>query len=44
VVITRHIAFNTDGALKRILGTTISNIESFARGEPQNVVANPNSN
>lgn len=39
VIITPHIAFNTDGALRRILDTTLSNIQAFARGRPQNVVA-----
>jgi D-lactate dehydrogenase len=38
VIITPHIAFNTDGALRRILDTTLSNIRAFARGQPQNVV------
>jgi len=40
VIITPHIAFDTDGALQRILDTTLSNIEAFARGRPQNVVSN----
>lgn len=40
VIITPHIAFYTDGALQRILDTTLSNIHAFARGRPQNVVSN----
>ena len=38
VVITPHNAFNTQEALFRILDTTISNIDSFVRGTPQNEV------
>ena len=38
VVITPHNAFNTKEALFRILDTTISNIDSFVRGTPQNEV------
>jgi len=36
VVITPHNAFNTKEALRRILETTIENIESFIAGKPQN--------
>lgn len=38
VIITPHNAFNTHGALKRILDTTIENIQSFIKGEPKNLV------
>jgi D-lactate dehydrogenase len=39
VVVTPHNAYNTEAALKRILSTTIANIEAFARGAPQNLVS-----
>jgi len=39
VVVTPHIAFNTEEALRRILETTLSNIKAFASGSPQNVVS-----
>ncbi len=38
VVVTPHIAYDTAEALGRIVGTTLDNIEAFARGEPQNLV------
>lgn len=38
VVITPHIAFNSREAFLRILETTVSNIESFLAGKPENVV------
>jgi D-lactate dehydrogenase len=38
VLITPHIAYDTDGALRRILDTTLANIEAFAAGHPQNIV------
>ncbi|MBN2552843.1 MAG: 2-hydroxyacid dehydrogenase [Spirochaetales bacterium] len=38
VYITPHNAFNTREAVGRILDTTVENIRSFARGQPQNVV------
>ncbi len=38
VIITPHIAFNTDEAVKRILDTTIDNILSFSKGEIKNRV------
>lgn len=38
VVITPHIAFNTEEALRRIQDTTIENIRSFFLGHPQNLV------
>lgn len=34
VLVTPHNAFNSKEALERILGTTLSNIESFAKGSP----------
>jgi hypothetical protein len=37
--ITPHNAYNTTEAVGRIIGTTMENIEAFARGEPRNVVA-----
>lgn len=39
VVVTPHVAFNTDEALQRILDTTLANIEAFACGTPQNAVS-----
>jgi len=41
VYVTPHSAFNTREAVERILDTTIENIERFASGQPQNVVAGP---
>jgi D-lactate dehydrogenase len=41
VVVTPHIAFDTDEAVRRITDTTIENIESFCKGEPRNVVGAP---
>lgn len=41
VVVTPHIAYNTQEALHRILATTLDNIEAFARGEPRNLVVRP---
>lgn len=38
VIITPHIAFNTNEAVKRILNTTIENINAFASGEIKNRV------
>ena len=38
VIVTPHIAFNTAEAVKRILDTTIENINSFAGGELKNRV------
>lgn len=39
VIITPHSAFNTREAVERILSTTVDNIASFSRGEPENVVS-----
>ncbi len=41
VVVTPHIAYDTEEALRRILQTTLGNIEAFARGERPNLVAPP---
>jgi D-lactate dehydrogenase len=38
VVMTPHIGFDTHEAVRRIVDTTVENIESYCRGEPQNVV------
>ena len=38
VYITPHSAFNTREAVERILETTVRNIRSYSRGDPQNVV------
>ena len=39
VIITPHNAFNSQEALKRILTTTIENINAFVKGKPINVVS-----
>jgi len=39
VIVTPHNAYNTDSAVRRIIETTLDNIEAFARGEPRNVVS-----
>jgi len=39
VIVTPHNAYNTDAALRRIMETTLANIEAFVRGAPQNVVS-----
>ncbi len=38
VVLTPHIAFNSHEAVRRILDTTIDNVNAFLRGAPDNVV------
>ena len=38
VIVTPHIAFNTQEAITRILDTTVENIKSFAAGRVQNIV------
>ena len=38
VVITPHIGFNSEEALRRILDTTVENVRSFLAGEPRNLV------
>lgn len=39
VIVTPHLAFNTQEAVERILNATILNIRSFAAGTPTNIVA-----
>ncbi|MCA9397715.1 hydroxyacid dehydrogenase, partial [candidate division WWE3 bacterium] len=39
VIITPHIAFNTDEAHLRIIQTTIENIKNFIEGTPNNTVS-----
>jgi D-lactate dehydrogenase len=41
VVITPHIAFDSQEALQRILDTTIDNVQGYMAGEPHNVVNAP---
>lgn len=41
VLVTPHIAYDTEEAVHRIVFTTLENIESFAAGKPHNVVASP---
>ena len=41
VIVTPHIAYNTENAVRRIIDTTLANIEAFACGQPQNVIAPP---
>ncbi|EIM30222.1 Rossmann-fold NAD(P)-binding domain-containing protein [Microvirga lotononidis] len=38
VLVTPHNAYNTNEAVRRIIDTTISDIESSAAGQPGNVV------
>jgi D-lactate dehydrogenase len=38
VVITPHIAFNSLEAVRRILTTTVGNVQAFLHGQPQNLV------
>lgn len=39
VIVTPHVAFNTQEAVERIVSTTTDNIKSFAAGTPTNVVS-----
>jgi len=39
VIVTPHLAFNTQEAVERILDTTILNIQRFADGSPTNIVS-----
>ena len=39
VIVTPHLAFNTQEAVERILATTIGNIQKFTAGTPVNTVA-----
>lgn len=38
VIVTGHIAFDSQEALERILNTTIDNLASFTKGNPENIV------
>ncbi|MGE3702546.1 MAG: hydroxyacid dehydrogenase [Hyphomicrobiaceae bacterium] len=38
VIVTPHNAYNTQSAVRRIIETTVENIEAFGRGEPRNLV------
>lgn len=38
VIVTPHNAYNTQSAVRRIIETTLENIEAFGRGEPRNLV------
>ena len=38
VIVTPHNAYNTESAVRRIIETTVENIEAFGRGEPRNLV------
>jgi len=39
VIVTPHLAFNTQEAVERILNTTIENIKGFEAGTPTNIVS-----
>ena len=39
VIITPHVAFNSEQAVSRIIDTTVQNIHTFFAGRPQNVVS-----
>jgi D-lactate dehydrogenase len=41
VVITPHVAYDTQEAVHRIIAITLRNIEAFAAGAPQNLVSVP---
>jgi D-lactate dehydrogenase len=41
VVVTPHSAFNTREAVRRIVDTTVENIQAFVDGRPRNVIAVP---
>lgn len=41
VIVTPHVAFNTQEAVERILNATIENIQHFAAGSPTNAVKMP---
>ncbi len=38
VIVTPHNAYNTESAVRRIIDTTLENIEAFGRGELRNLV------
>ena len=40
VIVTPHNAFNSEEALRRILDTTVENIQAFAKGKPINLIPN----
>jgi D-lactate dehydrogenase len=39
VIVTPHNAYHTNSAVRRIIETALDNIDAFARGAPQNVLA-----
>lgn len=39
VIVTPHNAYNTVDAVRRIIETTVDNIDAFVRGSPQNIVS-----
>jgi D-lactate dehydrogenase len=39
VVITPHVGFNSEEAVRRIIATTVENIDRFLEGKPQNIVS-----
>lgn len=39
VILTAHIAFNTEEAIERILSTTVENIRAYASGQTMNIVS-----
>ncbi|HQU07997.1 MAG: hypothetical protein B7X04_03205 [Parcubacteria group bacterium 21-54-25] len=39
VLVTAHVAFDTQEAIERILDTTLENVVAFGKGAPQNVLA-----
>ena len=39
VIVTPHVAFNTNEAIVRILDTTIENLKNFSFGSPTNLVS-----
>lgn len=38
VIVTGHIAFDTQEAIERILNTTVENLSAFVAGKPENIV------
>ncbi|MGE3476053.1 MAG: hydroxyacid dehydrogenase [Rhodospirillaceae bacterium] len=39
VLVTPHIAYNTESAVRRIIDITLDNIRAFSNGAPQNIVS-----
>ncbi|MFP4354078.1 MAG: NAD(P)-dependent oxidoreductase [Phycisphaerae bacterium] len=39
VIITPHVGFNSEEAVRRIIATTVENIDRFLEGKPQNIVS-----